>query len=213
MKSFRPGNKKFKGVFNYIYSLTNHVYPTVEISGTQGQDEAIKVISNPFEAKIDYDAGKNDDFTSVDIDLGYYRVLPSHYQLSTMIGGTPPLNFSLFGSNNMSEGWIPIDPNRYDHYLCPYEMGSSKTQCSIRDIKLITPKNIIGPFRYIRFASYCTRWELGNSGRSHNLRIGGIEVYGNLYKTSADIFRQRTCYRKVSHFYLSFFSFVVLCAK
>ena len=116
MRTFFPKKIPFRGSLNYIYSITNHNFPKVEISGTKTGDEAIDIIANPTSANIAYSSGSN-KYTNVDIDLGEYKLLPSHYQLSTMIGGTPPLNFSLLGSNNLSEEWIPIGKYRYDRYL------------------------------------------------------------------------------------------------
>ena len=199
MKTFSPKGRHFAGSLNYIFSISQHAYPTVSISGTQEKDDPITIISNPLTAAVFF-SPLNDGIMNVDIDLGRYKVLPSHYELSTAKGGTPPLNFSLLGSNNKNEEWIPIDKHRYNPYLCPYEDGSSDTACKERKINLFPLDTVIGPFRYIRFVCNYNRWELGHDNqRNADLRIGGFEIYGNVYQTNAEIFKQRTCIRKKQH--------------
>ena len=211
-KVFVPGNKQFKGAFNYVYQVSGSEYPKIEITGTKEIDDPIALITKPLESNVAYAEGTN-TFTNVDIDLGKFKVLPSHYQLSTNVGGTPPLLFSLQGSNNKSESWIPIDSNRYDPYLCPYTMGSTVTQCATRGIKLITPNHIVGPFRYIRFVVHASRWELGYSTRSYSLRLSGIELYGNLYNNDADVFRMKSCVNKIKHIPFSYVFLVIITSK
>ena len=101
---FAPGNKRFTGTLNYVYRKSRKTFPKIEISGTKTNDEPISLISNPFDAVVAYSPGSN-DFTNIDIDVGNYKIFPSHYQLSTIRTGTPPMNFSLLGSNNKSEEW------------------------------------------------------------------------------------------------------------
>jgi hypothetical protein len=177
MKVFVPGNKKFEGALNYIYAISKHSFPKIEISGVKELDDPITLVSNPLSSNVAYQQQGN-ELINIDIDIGSYKVFPSHYQLSTIIGGTPPLNFSLLGTNDPNEGWIPIDSYRYDPYLCPYTMGSSTTVCETRGIKLITPNHYVGPFRFFRYALHYNRWELGHNEREYALRLGGIELYG-----------------------------------
>ena len=87
-------------------------------------------------------------------------------------------------------------------------MGSNETGCKTRGVKLFALDHIIGPFRYIRFVEHASRMELAKSENAFILRLGGLELYGNLYNKDADVFNLRTCKNKTEN---SLFSYVFFC--
>ena len=71
----------------------------------------IELVSKAGSAKVW--SSSESESNDLIIDLLGYKAIPSHYQLGTSIGGSPPTTFKFFGSND-NETWTKLDTTKAD---------------------------------------------------------------------------------------------------
>ena len=193
MKLFFDTNNQFHGVLHYIYAKTKKQAPILTCDANKdGDDDIIALISSPDDANVFYSPPNSSVDSNIFIDLGEeYKIFPSHYQLRTVVSGTPPSIFSLSASNDEIH-WSILDEPPENNNLCP-QTDPTDPQCHERATVTFPIQNTVGPFRYIRFTVSQTRRLHTNNEPNAYIRLGGFEVYGRLEHSSFSLFEIKTC--------------------
>ena len=177
-KEFWPKSDTFYGVFNYI----NNHYSEEEKPTATSPNHTIdlsETLYKPHSSTIAYfDRGRGDLY--FDIDMKDFKIIPTHYDMETMVGTSPPVKWSIYGFNDENNAFLLDEREKMD--MCENRQDYPQ-QCGNRAKIQFSFMNQLGPFRYIRFISHLDRYNvyISNSEYSY-FRLGGFELYGQICK-------------------------------
>lgn len=196
MKLFRTTRGPFKGILQYIYDKDRS---SLSATSTDQTGNPLKLFESPNQALFAFNAALTVD-SYVQFDVGQkYSFTVTDYQMTTGVDATPPMEWTITATNNLSGEWVTIDSPGQNRELCARNGG---TACIERKTTFFKIKYIVAAFRYYRFNL------ISCLGNSHNLRLGGIDFFGYLYKTR-ELYCQMTCHN--SHtFNYNIISFVCM---
>ena len=184
MKYFNAVNKEFQGVFHFLIHKLNQI-PNVETNGELIDSTILNdFLINPKSGETAINVGNSKPNSYVIIDLKYYKLIPTHYQIQTMINYSPPTKWSLLGSNDKTQ-YFDINSPPENNSLCSNGPIEHKELCSDRKTSTfqVPETNQIGPFRYFQFKVLKNR-----APGYYDLRLGGFELYGTLYSLNEHLF-------------------------
>ena len=193
MRLFTPSNVPYSGILHFIY-FQSFYQKNSELLSNNGvldgdKNPLIELVSKAGSAKVW--SSSESESNDLIIDLLGYKAIPSHYQLGTSIGGSPPTIFKFFGSNDKSQ-WFEIDSIKDNLTLCPYDGNEPK--CQEETVSNWPPKEQIGPFRYFKLSIFKTRYKIHHPDHNtRDIRLSGFDLYGTIYKLKENIFKMNTC--------------------
>ena len=197
MKSFQYSGRNFSGIFNY---LKTHDKSSI-IMTTDGDISGILTdfLFKPYEsnAMIDVNEKLNPPAPHFIIDFSKYKAYIINYQMQTIAGATPPVDWNITGSNDNKTWYLLDEKMNQDEYMCERNPNYVH-QCKNRGTTIYTMNNQIGPFRFLKFT--CKRNRVNNL----DIRIGGFELYGSIIPLNGFMVAKQTkCVDKNGHFSLS----------
>ena len=172
MKYYNHINKEFQGVFNYLINHQNTI-PEVTTNGDIISGTINDFLLNPHTGGTAINVGTQKPNCYVIIDLKYYKLIPNFYQIQTMINFSPPIKWSISGSNDI-DNFIEINSPPENNDICDLGPVDHREWCSNRKTTEynITENNQIGPFRYFKITVTKNR-----ALDYYDIRIGGFELY------------------------------------
>ena len=214
MQIFSPSSKNYRGALHYEYFSTfpKHQYPEISSNANNDTEKGIAQLIHLISS-----AGSTSVWTQTEnetndliIDLVTHKLHPSHYELGTSNGGSPPIDFSFSGSNDKNE-WFVIHSKTNYLDLCPYLNDEPK--CQSEEINVLKLDKQIGPFQYFKFSISKTRYLLYDPDHpTKDLRLSGFDIYGKLYRISENVFKYHSCKHLVikcsKHFIITFPFFI-----
>ena len=199
MKYFSSNVSEFSGIGNYLLnSLAN--LPEFSTNCKISRDPIDFMFTHPQTANVQLDIEEEEvqeKYSFFTINFKNYRIIPIAYQFSTLYKTSPPVNWTITATNDPQGEWYLID-KKYEEGLCEHledETYSYQCQDKVVNTFEISQNVLLGPFQYFKFTLYSNRARYN----LFDIRIGGFEIYGGLYKKSESIFIKCTCKLEKQH--------------
>ena len=196
MKYFSEDRGNYNGILNYLWKQKN-LLPDFYTNCDEYKGNITEVITKPNDSYVLLDIDeKTNESSYLIFYIPNYKIIPVSYQFSTIVNTSPPMNWTLSGSNALNGGWITLH-SAFNASLCSRfenNENSDPHQCKNRVVNTfqLATEKIIGPFPYFKFTLYSNR-ATTSSETFFDLRIGGFEIFGALYEENEKIFQKITC--------------------
>ena len=194
MKSFPYSLHYFKGIFNYL-KRTDKEAVTMTTDGKVLNGELTDFLFKPTESLTMIDSnGNSSPAPHFIINFSKYKVYVINYQMQTIADTTPPVDWSITGSNDNKKWYLLDEKMNQDELICERQTNAlNSIRCKKRDTTFYSMTNPIGPFRLLKFT--CIR----NRVNYTDIRIGGFEIYGSIIPLDGALIAKKTkCVNKKS---------------